>query len=781
MTVFRAAAPVLTAVAIVAGAALASGRPAWAGGNLEAGTNCTMQGCFNLTDAAWDLRAIPITWKMNNQGVIDNCNNGNPACVGGVSPLTLQRAIDAMTAAFDQWQTIPTSRIAFSYAGTTAQTNVGLDNVRLITWADTSSGVCGTGVVASTPSSRLNANLTVSDTNRDLNNDGIIDLDPAIYPNGTFLKAGTIVDADMIWCPGESDYVDAPLDTTTNTFDMVAVGTHENGHFHGLAHSSLIQPIATMLPFVDNKAAYATEVRSASQDDIASCSRYYPEATFATSFGSITGRLFFPGSTTPAEGASVTAFNKATGEMAVQVFSVSRFTNTTNAAGSFRIDGLPPGDYYVGIEYFDSRVGQGNTAGDLDWWDWNRYNLTILNNNLAAAGLYPRPEFYSLPENSTDDLADQVAVSVGAGATVNVGSIVINTDAPPTPSGATHLNLANGTSVQVTFPAGFSFPFFGRQWTSAFANDNGNLTFGAGDTFAFSQNFLGPDAQTLLPVPPRIAFPLGNLDPSWDNSHQGAGGPTDAFSRFVSDAQGDRMEFIYLGVPLFAAVFNQNGGSDPVDSHKSCTAIVRLFRTGRIEIQYKFWSSFWGVVGISPGGDGTEPAVEIDITRQLPFSGSAGQAIFEHFEFAQPASVGGTDSLKDALDVNGSLLVFTPNAQGGYDLTSPNFAVLPPGEIQGLRFADATTLTWDTRPEAVTYNLYRGSLGSLLDSNADGAAESYGSCLDAGLPTPSAVDATAPSSGAGFFFLATGRNQGGEGTLGRASSGAARPNTSPCL
>jgi hypothetical protein len=741
--------------------------PARAGGNLEA----VVTGGTEIADAVWNPLAMPIPWKINSQGVINNCNNGNPTCVGGVSPLTLQLAIDGLTAAFATWQNVPTSRAAFTYTGTSAQTGIGLDNVHLITWADTNASLCPTGVVATTPHSHLTANLTLTSANRDLNSDGIIDIDPAVYPNGTVLAAGTIVDVDMAWCPAGSDYVDFPLDATTNTFDMVAVATHEEGHWHGLSHSSLVTPYATMLPFVDVTTDYGNQARTLSQDDVASTSRYYPETSLAGNFGTITGRLFLANGTTPADGVSVTAYNTQTGEMTVQVFSVTRFTSSTALPGSFKIDWLPPGTYYVGVEYFDSTTGTAGNRDD-DWWDNNRYNLTIANSNVSAGAqpIIARPEFYSSPETSTDDLADQVAVTVGAGQTVGVGNIIINSDNPPAPTGATPLNMPNGASIQVVFPAGFTFPFFGQSYGSVFANDNGNLTFGPTSTNADTRLFLGPDpAPPGGPVPPRIAFPLTNLDPGVDN--QGPSGRSlDAFWRYIPDGvnpQNDRIEFTYLGVPVIITT-------------KSCTAVIRLFRSGRIEMQYRFWSAWWGILGISPGGDGTEPSAAIDLTRQLPFSGTAGQALYEHFEFAQDPINGGVNALRHAFDANGSLLIFTPNAQGGYDWSSPNYINMPPGEVQNLAFSSVTTLGWDALPGAASYNVYRASLGGFVDSDADGAADSYGACLDPGLPANSDTDASTPPAGSVFAYLVTGRNTVGEGTLGRGSSGASRPNTSPC-
>jgi hypothetical protein len=748
-------------------AILATGGAARAGGNIEAVVN----GNTNIVDAVWDVgHALPIPWRINAQGVVNNCNNGNPTCVGGVSPLTLQRAIDAMTAAFNAWQNLPTSNIAFTYAGTTTQTSIGTDNIHLITWADANVNNCPTGVVATTPNTALAANLTLTSTNRDVNSDGIIDIDPAIYPNGTVLKAGTIIDADMAWCPGGSDFVDVPLDTTTYTFDVIAVGTHELGHFHGLSHSSLISPLATLTPFVDNTASYASDARVLAQDDIAASSRYYPETSQAAGFGAITGRLFLPGGTTPATGVSVTAFNKITGEMAVQVFTVTQFTPTpaTTPPGSFKIDWLPPGTYYVGIEYFDSTTGSSG-GGDDDWWDNNRFNYTIYNG--FSGGTRPaiaRPEFYSSPENSTDDLADQVPVPVPAGQSVGIGSIIINTDNPPAPSGATPLSMGNDTAVQVPFPAGFSFPFFGTAWTSVFVNDNANLTFGAASTSSNTGNFLGPDVVTHGPVPPRIALPLTDIDPGFDNQGQ-SGGPLDVFWRYVSDAQGDRMEFTWLGTPV-------------IGTTKSCTMIAWLFRDGRIEIQKKFAPAWWGIEGVSPGGNGTEPRLEIDMSRQLPVSGGPGQAIYEHFGFAQPPINGGTNALGDASDLNGSLIIYRPNAQGGYDVSSPTFVIVPPGEVQNLRFTTQTAFAWDAQADALSYNVYRGGLGAaaFLDADKNGAADGYGACLDASIGPAADSDAALPAVGAGFHYLVTGRNAAGEGPLGAASSGAPRPNVAAC-
>src|SRR5262249_6091391 len=104
----------------------------------------------------------------------------------------------------------------------------------------------------------------------------------------------------------------------------------------------------------------------------------------------------------------------------------------------------------------------------------------------------------------------------------------------------------------------------------------------------------------------------------------------------------------------------------------------------------------------------------------------------------------------------------------------------PSGEVLYLRLGDDRNLVWSARSDALTYNLYRTDLGGLVDSDHDGAADAYGTCLQTGLASPSAVDPGKPPLGDGFGYLVTVVRAGGEGPLGFASSGAPRPNPDPC-
>jgi hypothetical protein len=103
------------------------------------------------------------------------------------------------------------------------------------------------------------------------------------------------------------------------------------------------------------------------------------------------------------------------------------------------------------------------------------------------------------------------------------------------------------------------------------------------------------------------------------------------------------------------------------------------------------------------------------------------------------------------------------------------------GEVQELRLlGNPDTIDWSAESGALGYNVYRVLLSNLSASN-------YGSCLvhltnrDADLNgRPDATDVDLPPSGDGYLYLGTAEMPFGEGSLGRDSQGAERPNASPC-
>ena len=96
---------------------------------------------------------------------------------------------------------------------------------------------------------------------------------------------------------------------------------------------------------------------------------------------------------------------------------------------------------------------------------------------------------------------------------------------------------------------------------------------------------------------------------------------------------------------------------------------------------------------------------------------------------------------------------------------------MPPSEVLNVRWTDPTTLVWDPRLQAATYNVYRGLISTL-----PGLA--YGACQQQGVVAPTTTDGALPALGTGFFYLVTMENGlAEEGTKGFASSGAERAGT----
>jgi hypothetical protein len=147
------------------------------------------------------------------------------------------------------------------------------------------------------------------------------------------------------------------------------------------------------------------------------------------------------------------------------------------------------------------------------------------------------------------------------------------------------LDLGDDDTAEV--PLGFSFPYQGAGYTSVFVNSNGNLTFGAGDSW-FIESV--PD---LLTGPPRIA-------PLWDDLSPNQGG-------FVYAVVGlESTTIIFDGVPEFLA-----GTTN--------TFSVTLSDDGSVSIDYGAVAAQDGLVGVTEGGGAADPG-ETDLSGGGPFS-----------------------------------------------------------------------------------------------------------------------------------------------------------------
>ena len=144
--------------------------------------------------------------------------------------------------------------------------------------------------------------------------------------------------------------------------DYESTAVHELGHVLGLMHSPITPKstlldellVPTMYPFA---LADDSKGRTLEPDDIAAMSEGYPEPSFASTLGVISGTVK-DAQNAPLFGAVVFAMNIETGDM------VSRFTgheSGLNGNGDFIMRGVPPGKYVLGVE----RLLTNNLGGSL--------------------------------------------------------------------------------------------------------------------------------------------------------------------------------------------------------------------------------------------------------------------------------------------------------------------------------------------------------------------------------------------------------------------------------
>jgi len=211
-------------------------------------------------------------------------------------------------------------------------------------------------------------------------------------------------------------------------------------------------------------------------------------------------------------------------------------------------------------------------------------------------------------------------------------------DGPPPPPSETVVKLGDDDSVAV--PIGFSFPFFGKSYTTVNVNSDGNLSFGGGDTATAPR-----DKTRFLTGLPRIAALYRDLDPSTGGviSHQQKPGT------LTVRYQGVR----HYGSPLTSSVS------------------VVLHDDGSIELGYGQVSSDTFIVGVSKGGAGNTGTEQTLASLGQPIGFGGTSTLFQ--SFAKAAS----------FPLGGKTLAFSPT--GGVEPPPP-----PPTETPLVLGDDAT-------------------------------------------------------------------------------------------
>jgi hypothetical protein len=235
----------------------------------------------------------------------------------GIPGVSASQFADTMRRAFDSWQQVDTSSIAYEFGGFTGSLPGEDDGRSTLGFIDAPED---DRVLAST--SFLINTLT-----------------------GELLESDISFNSSFSWsvAPNGED----------GRFDLESIAVHEIGHLSGLGHSAIgetslsaggrrvLSAETVMFPFAFRSGT--TAGRALRPDDIAGISDIYPDNRFNSTHGSISGRVTRNG--TGAYGVHVVAFNLATGAL------IGNFSLNTD--GEFSIAGLSPGAHVVRVEPLD--------------------------------------------------------------------------------------------------------------------------------------------------------------------------------------------------------------------------------------------------------------------------------------------------------------------------------------------------------------------------------------------------------------------------------------------
>jgi hypothetical protein len=434
--------PVAFACALLFGIAAVAGGPKLVGGP-AVGT----RPAFGLDGKGfvWDPSKMPIAYRVDPGPMAENGGNAIVSNAAGVQRVQNMFAV---------WQAVPTAALSFVNAGPVlpAGSYSGGD-VRTAQAYNDIIGSCNSGAqspIVFDADRSLMADLGLSKT--------VIGFEHDCSQDAT---TGYITSAAVVLNGAFQDGVYTNGEMTADEFDEAI--THEIGHFLGLDHSQINLDLLTgsqttcdtdglagmplMFPIATCRSRKSVDLPVLAPDDVAWISTLYPSASYASAYGTISGRIYFSDGMSPAQGVNVIArlvddLNTPEDESRrVAVSVVSGYLFTANPGQSVTADmadprednrfgdrtgshnpGLigyyelhvPPGTYTVEVESVYEQFDGGSSVGPLS----------------PPAPLPGLPEFWKQDESAFDIPLQRDTITVHGGDTIRDVDIILNSTKP---------------------------------------------------------------------------------------------------------------------------------------------------------------------------------------------------------------------------------------------------------------------------------------------------------------------------------------------------------------
>lgn len=391
----------------------------------------------------WDAATMPIRYTVDGGPMSKDPN--------GITVVTNATGLARVKSMFQTWQSVPTTAISYTYAGPITAPGLSPDgDVDTVPEFNAVQGTCKNGVQSP----------VVFDADGSLLRG--LGLDSLIIGFAGFCKVdaatGHIL-AALVFLNGELQ--DGVTNQATSNYELTASEfdeaiTHELGHFSGLDHSQInlevlgqgsgncnlddLAGLPLMFPVSYCQSKQSAGLPVLAPDDVAWISKLYPNSSYASNYGMISGIIYFSDGITHVQGLNVIARQvddpntapNVSKRIAVSVVSGFLFTGnpgqpiTGDNTGGGPYGGrnptligyyeipVPPGIYTVQVENINSSFSGGSNVGPLN----------------PPVDTYGAAEFWHQYESAFDDPSQKDPITVQAGQTVTGINIILNGTSP---------------------------------------------------------------------------------------------------------------------------------------------------------------------------------------------------------------------------------------------------------------------------------------------------------------------------------------------------------------